>query len=706
MPDCLKEAFGDQTLGFRAGDPAGVRRNTRFVDLRGEVIAGCSDAQLKILSREAATILARATSRLGVRIPEHPVPIEALDLTTRTRNGIIRAGVVTDGVITPTDLNVVKSWINFGGVAILEFAQETDRWLDSNEALQQLSLQPPVREELHAGEAWDPVSTMVRALAADEAAASITRGDFRLGQSLSAIHRHANCLADLAELFEADPFGFGTDAELAITKLSALEESVRKLRALRLEEEISTIISATGVIDGNALMLQARLGLNCDQPQTLEAAAVFAGVTRERARQVSNRFQASVTRSRRQWTPVLDRAITVVVRAGPSDVLAVQHQLREAGITAGEFPLQAVLRLARLFRVDMPAELDVFGSRLVTTKLPRELRRAPAVARRHVGRWGVMNIEELCLALFASEDGIQHEALVRDEVAEVEDIIWLDEDRSWFWFRGTEISNRNRLANSVDKIMSVAGALPLAELRDGVGRHHRMTGIRPPAPVLGAFCESTLRYEVRDDNWVVSVEHLLPDWNDLLGENERVLVDILFRHGPLMRKTDLIRRAVDEHGLKENSVQVYLTYSPVLRRFARGVWGIRGAQVSPAEVSALIPPRIRERVLDDHGWTAQGDPWVSYRVSRGTVSSSVLGLPSSLKSAVEGKFELRAGEQQGLGTLVAENGSVWGLSSMFRQLRVQPGDYLAFVFKRAEHHAHVHLGDDEVVSRLSESGRG
>lgn len=184
--------------------------------------------------------------------------------------------------------------------------------------------------------------------------------------------------------------------------------------------------------------------------------------------------------------------------------------------------------------------------------------------------------------------------------------------------------------------------------------------------------------------------------------NEATIVDVLFRHGPIMRRDELEQRAVDERGLNRSSFYVCLGYSPILARYAPSVYGLRGAQVSAAQVDALIPPRARTQVLQDHGWTDGGDLWVAYRVSAAGERSGVLTTPGALKGVVHGDFQLFAEDERPVGTLVVEE-SMWGLSPFFRRFGVEEGDYLVIQISLRSRTATIYAGAADLLLRFQQA---
>jgi hypothetical protein len=312
-------------------------------------------------------------------------------------------------------------------------------------------------------------------------------------------------------------------------------------------------------------------------------------------------------------------------------------------------------------------------------------------ARALVSHWGASTIETVEAELSAPDKTPVPSEVVTEVLETLPGFEWLDERHNWFWMP----TSRNRLLNQIQKIMSVAGSISISELRDGAGRFHRMNGFRPPKEVLANLCVSSGKY--RRDRDRIIIEDGFPSWEDVLGGNERTLVDVLFTHGPVMRREDLEKIACDERGINRSSFYIYLTYSPFMARYAQGVFGLRGANISPAQVRALVPPRVRRHRLRDHGWTADRKLWLGYEVSAAGATSGVLHIDATIRELVDGTYELRTEDGRPVGRLVARGGAVWGLSPFFRRWGVEEGDYVLITLDATAGIASITAGSHELL---------
>ena len=238
-------------------------------------------------------------------------------------------------------------------------------------------------------------------------------------------------------------------------------------------------------------------------------------------------------------------------------------------------------------------------------------------------------------------------------------------------------------------MLSVAPQIPVSELRVGVSRHHRREGFAPPQRVLLALCHRLPGYRVTENN--VSAESPL-DWEETLADSERTLAGVLKEHGPVMERMRL-EELCSERGLKRDMFYIHLTYSPIIERFAQGVYGLRGATVPPGLAESLALPRSKSKLVRDYGWTDDGSLRVSYRLSRAVISSGVVGVPAGIRQYIQGRFTLKTADDTQIGTLVIKDSSGWGLGPFFRRRGGEAGDMLRIRFDLKPKVAVVEVGE-------------
>ena len=122
-----------------------------------------------------------------------------------------------------------------------------------------------------------------------------------------------------------------------------------------------------------------------------------------------------------------------------------------------------------------------------------------------------------------------------------------------------------------------------------------------------------------------------------------------------------------------------VSYSPILTRYGRGVYGLAGADVPPGVVESLTPRRRWTRVLQDYGWTSDQQLWLGYQLSDGMLASGVLSVPTAMREAALGEYALTTTEGARFGSLVIREHGAWGLAPFDSRRGGEVGDYLVIV---------------------------
>ena len=187
------------------------------------------------------------------------------------------------------------------------------------------------------------------------------------------------------------------------------------------------------------------------------------------------------------------------------------------------------------------------------------------------------------------------------------------------------------------------------------------------------------------------------DYREVLSDTESMVVSVLREHGPVMQRPKLEELCLGK-GLQRDTFYIHLTYSPVIARYARGVYGLRGAQISPGLAESMVESRRKTRVLADYGWLPDGRIFLSYKLSEGSLANGIVSVPVGMKSYLQGEFKLLIADEQSAGRLVIKQSRAWGLGPYFRRRGGEPGDHFQIVFDTRQRVASVSLaeeGEDE-----------
>ncbi len=663
-----------------------------------------------IVSEVSHAISVRHSSLYGALLPDIPsgVSINGLGLTVRTFNCLRQRGLLAHPErlrsMVVGDLLLIRG---FGARSLVDLLQALEASADSatnsmpravgrnrNLSVKNKSRQIQIdgtRTTIVDTVAGQRLTREAKLLARTKGAKSIFNSDPRLGGMMSMLTKSLDSAFEVASALinrTQDP----TSIDHLTESIRSLRLKINTLQGLSIEEEL---LGLTSLKDNprNWELVSRYYGFDGMGGATLDVTGGSFGVTRERVRQICSRVKERLSESR-TYTPVLDRALIVVGRSAPITVHEAGRLLIHAGLSKVEFDIRGIVSAGQMLGKEVPFTIATIGSILVALKPNNPELGAEIVncARKSVSKYGVATLHEI-----AEDESFQRPAVsigfVREIVSSIPGFQLLDEEGGWFWIATV---GKNRVLNMIAKALSVANTLEIGELRYAVARHRRMLGMCPPRRVLLELCKR-LDWIVVVGTSVAARPLLAP--GQVLGEYEHVMVEVLIEKGPLLDRPSFESQCA-ARGVGRVTFYSYLQYSPAIRQYGKGVYGLAGADVSPGIVDSLAPKRRNSSVLRDFGHAPDGSVWMLYRLSRGMVNSGMFYVPSSMREFVQGEFELRS-DSNLIGKLTIKENAGWGLGPVFKRRGGEEGDYLRLKLGHQDRSASISIGDSTLLANES-----
>jgi hypothetical protein len=352
----------------------------------------------------------------------------------------------------------------------------------------------------------------------------------------------------------------------------------------------------------NGRIVLARLGYMSSGRQNLEAIARIHGVTRERIRQIFEKFE----RQARQIAPPLPLISTCVEIVRTSDKLLTLTEwwghIPQVIRPESELELEGIVSLAEYGWIEPVYLLTISNVRFAhkyQTPSPEITARVTVMRllMKEISWIGLINPET-----YSERAGL--------DVAEVQSALELipaadalHASNGWFAIAGSGAP----LAERVAKMLTELGALPITSIRDGLRRDRRFLarcrsiGL-PPSVVLLRQLER-LGFSVDQLTNVVTLNAETRKVHASGAEGE--ILAWLKRYQPATRGE--ITAALVEKGYSHVMASVVIGQSSLLERHAAGIYGIRGVRPtllalrdvlrrqSKEESASLLPSAARRR---------------------------------------------------------------------------------------------------------------
>jgi Sigma-70, region 4/Bacterial RNA polymerase, alpha chain C terminal domain len=464
--------------------------------------------------------------------------------------------------------------------------------------------------------------------------------------------------------------------------------------ATTLQSSLRQALLEVGASPRNIGMVVEYCGWNGGFPRTLESVGAELGITRERVRQIVAKFTKKL---RTRGPPeAVKHAIELASDGLPVTSQGFKSLLEKAGLSDGSFSAEALRIVADVYDYPLTFEIGTEGQ-LLPKGGAEALHRMIVSARRTIGSKGCARISDL----------LEHEPILGrgareilvDAVGNDGDFQWLDEEKEWFWRGRTLPGGRNRLVNTIARVLAVAERVTIPELRAAIRRNLRMGGFAPPTTILIRVCEN-LPFAIMQGAILTRIEDAL-DWPALLGEVESTFVRVLRKHGPVLQRLDLLQKCRDE-GMNLNTFAVFGTYSVVLTHPAVGFYSLVGMEIPPGTIEAKRQGQPRIQTFVDSGWTKSGAPFLSWKLNARSLHSGIVSIPSAFQKILAGYW--RAGGIEGQGTYQIEvrGATCWNLKKLFGRMGSEPDDFLILWFDLSCRSVTAAVGSEELVDAASE----
>lgn len=632
-----------------------------------------------------------------------PVGMRVADIgwTRRTRNALGRSGLLenksslTD--LTFLDLAVIRG---LGIIGSLDFSVCLEYAIDRHEELE-------VEYAGTAGmEEQSDFLVALRGILSEFWSNQISYEDARFADLLPP---GLGTISDRIEDLTLDldpPDNYDTGLQL-LAAVESIRERLAALRLLSLEDALRAFFR-TLLKDKSGSRFEtmlARFGWNGSCHLTLKQCAEKLGITRERVRQIQMEILARIP-EHEILMPQLDAALELLEAHAPVNCVKAGELLHSAGIANGPFDAEELLDAAKLLGKSTSLRCEkIDGERIIFADADAEaVTLVLPHARKLAGKSGASNIFQLQESLAPSGH-----TLAREKIASVlESCAGSCHLMNGDWFMFLDIPRgRDRLENTLAKMLSVAAPQSLSSLREGARRSFRGRNLSstqvtplivPPLEILHHYVAGSSSYQLTAGG-VTSARPL--NYREELGEYELVLVEVL-RSSPagVLDRRSLAAGCL-ERGMNENTFNVYTSYSSVLEHIGTGLWKLRGTEVSPEAVEAVRIAnslRPKERRVLGHEWTKDGKLLLAFRVSDRAGDSSVFGCPAPVRRFLDGnEYECQVvASASSCGKLgVTDQGLIYGCKTFIQRYGLDSNDVILAEFDINQNIVQLSIGYED-----------
>ncbi len=445
---------------------------------------------------------------------------------------------------------------------------------------------------------------------------------------------------------------------------------------LSLEQSLVQLLSSTlgNLHTPHLEALCARLGWPGSDPITLQEAGKMAGITRERVRQIEARVKRVASRN---VPAAVQRMVAHLPRDEPELWSRIAHRLKQAGVTQTEWSSKSAKTV--LDQCGLNEWTFVDGERdsivgPVDNVLLNRLDETVSVARRACRASGAVSLGYIvgCLKSPVSVKNLRDMLLCTNDIEFISD--------EYCWVPRTP-AKRVRIQNVAKKMLSINRPLSVTNIQKGLKRkfsfrnktgNAKYVGVVPPKEVLTALFKIYPQFRVGKGYLIDYIGKLSHE--DELTKPERAIVGAFRKWNAKALDRQTIKEFGDDEGINMSSLEVEMTYSPIVEQIRQNVWKLVGDDVADAEVEYVqqqVKQKGQQRRLIDKGLLPNGDFRIVFKLPR-FVHNFVASVPSEI-----GGFKLDETFRTSDGvTLRCKNGAIFGFGKFLSKSNCEEGNYL------------------------------
>ncbi|MFK4132100.1 hypothetical protein ACI2KR_07355 [Pseudomonas luteola] len=357
---------------------------------------------------------------------------------------------------------------------------------------------------------------------------------------------------------------------------------------------LNDIISLVDMFDSgsrkerNKAIVKRYLGLDGLGGCSMEQAGEPYKLTRESVRQILKKYKAALF-PHKNSIQSLKQALAAIEKMVPVSAKSAELKLSQLGYIPKDFMIEGIINTASFLEAKDEGNISIIKeksfwaespSRFVVNSISCELVKGIySRALKETSHNGASSVIHISDTLNYSKE--VRELLVRDIIETIPGLLWLDEDKNWFYFSN---QGRNRLISRLNKIFSVYNAAQFVNVKEAIRRsinkHNDEISRRLPNQVLESiFVAEGLKVE---DGIVFSKNKTAQDPTSDELDKQKILdfegriLDVLRQH-----PNETIQEVELENIIVSNTHDKYfysmaLNYSPLIIRIRRGTYRATG----------------------------------------------------------------------------------------------------------------------------------
>ena len=401
-----------------------------------------------------------------------------------------------------------------------------------------------------------------------------------------------------------------------------------------LDDEIRIFNKKIGLSEKQQNVIDYHYGLDGSGIKTLQVSGDKFGITRERVRQITQKYLRKVEKKSITGLRILLKINELLKQNIPIKTTSFEKLLLNKKLVKRRFTSATILSLVKHY-AKLDNHLMYENKQIIDSKInPSYKKILRFFESRNINTFGILNVNFVAKKFKLSPAQLVDFLSIRSDLTIVNNTWIYDNDKS-----------RNRLYNLLQKIFNVNSRVNKFQISDALKRNSRINTPNLEAIIL--YCKNELAATENDADLIVPKNMISAHF---YNSSIKVLADIdqkiisCFKNDKLLTYRNLVSKLLDLD-VPVATANIYAAYqTPVIIKVRPRCYALVGTKFYPGEKDEFYEKNKKlkgEKIISDYDHNSDGSIWVGFEINSTTRDRQNFKVESSIYDILRGDYSVK-----------------------------------------------------------------
>ena len=458
-----------------------------------------------------------------------------------------------------------------------------------------------------------------------------------------------------------------------------------------LDDEIRIFNKKIGLNENQQNIIDYHYGLDGSGIKTLQVSGDKFGITRERVRQITQKYLRKVEKKSITGLKILHKINELLKQNIPIRTTSFEKLLLNKKLVKRRFTSATILSLIKHY-----TKLDNFliyeNKQIIDSKInPLYKKILRFFDTRNINTYGILNINFVAKKFKLNPLKLIDFLSIRSDLSIINNTWIYDNDKT-----------RNRLYNLLQKIFNVNSRVNKFQISDALKRNSRIT--TPDLEAIVLYCKKELAATENNADLIIPKNMISTHF---YNSSRKVLADIdqkiinCFKNDKLLTYRNLVSKLLDQD-VPVATANIYAAYqTPVIIKVRPRCYALVGTKFYPGEKDEFYEKNKKlrgEKIISDYDHNSDGSIWVGFEINSTTRNRQNFKVESSIHDILRGDYSVK-----GMNHKINVNNQKYisRLANNIFKDKIKIGDEIIFTFDVNNRKVDIEIGKNLMKNKYN-----